>query len=71
MQFGQLMAIAACLQAQLVSNRPPFSRGTFSRVLDGKYFSKIPYISLSPWNTVIFFLKSSIARTIFYYSEVC
>ena len=71
MQFGQLMAIAACLQAQLVSNGPPFSHGTFSRVLDGKYYFKIPYISLSPWNTVIYFLKSSIARTIFYYSEIC
>ena len=39
--FGQFMAIvanlvvAAYLQAQLVSNGPPFSHGTFSRDLDG------------------------------------
>jgi len=38
MQFGQLLPtffLAAYLQAQLVSNGPPFSHGTFSRVLDG------------------------------------
>jgi len=41
MQCGQLMAIAAnlvfaaYLQAQLVSNGPPFSHGTFPGVLNG------------------------------------
>jgi len=35
MAIAASLFFAAHLQAQLVSNGPPFSYGTFSRVLDG------------------------------------